>query len=750
MSGKQTDDQEFRQVFHEEMDQWIVERRKVESPPTNTQRDQVEITKEDTEGNEQVEVQERYLPKVDHGLFGLALSGGGVRSATYSLGVVQRLSKRGVLRYVDFLSTASGGGYLGSAWNSLTSSSPSFGSGPGNFPFKFIDDSAHRDRQIYDRESAAVRHIRAHGNWVAPHLGLFDVWTWTAITRYLTSTVLNLVLIPLPWVLVAFGLTMLAPNSWWDRAHPLAPPMGYFMLIGPVLLLSFAVFMWWRYPDLNVPGPHFKGPFYRLGRGILIAAVAFVLADGFILAIGLANAAFPSVAAWVAGLSPTGLVVTVGVIARFFTGDVQGGVSGGAGGRSKRLIGLLVSIVGYLALGLFLVSGYVLMDRWIFWEESGAGPTAIEAQIKSEPIRIQLPTTPLAQPDIRIVPMEVAITSESTTVSERVDIYESNLDGFTSWDWDINDISRLNVLVIVVGTAGAVAIAMLAMPWVQGFLNRFSLGNLNLRGLRKAYILELDPRDKDQVVTRGKRDILLRRLKREKEKPPDIPYHMITTSLNTSGDEDLDRLSRKSDGMVLAHLYSGSRTTGYRKTKDDPAFKEMTLGQATSISGAAASPNMGRATTTSMAILLALFNVRIGTWILNPDKEHTKPGSWRPLAWYWMKELFGKASARDRYVYLTDAGHFDNSGMYELLKRRCKYIAAIDASADIGNLATVARLARIDFGIQIDVDMAPFMPDRETGRSRRPYVVGKIKYPPVEVYRPDTWWTGIRGHGGHF
>ena len=89
------------------------------------------------------------------------------------------------------------------------------------------------------------------------------------------------------------------------------------------------------------------------------------------------------------------------------------------------------------------------------------------------------------------------------------------------------------------------------------------------------------------------------------------------------------------------------------------------------------------------------------------------------------------ASADDRYVYLSDGGHFDNSGIYELLKRRCKYIVAIDASRDIGNLATVARLARIDLGVQLDVDMAPFMPDPATGKSQEPYVVARIEYPPI-------------------
>src|SRR6185503_9962963 len=46
--------------------------------------------------------------------FGLAFSGGGIRSATFNLGIIQGLAERDLLRHVDYLSTVSGGGYIGS------------------------------------------------------------------------------------------------------------------------------------------------------------------------------------------------------------------------------------------------------------------------------------------------------------------------------------------------------------------------------------------------------------------------------------------------------------------------------------------------------------------------------------------------------------------------------------------------------------------------------------------------------------
>ena len=58
-------------------------------------------------------------PSTKLGLVGLALSGGGIRSATFHLGVIQALAKHGLLKTVDYLSTVSGGGYIGSCLSSL-------------------------------------------------------------------------------------------------------------------------------------------------------------------------------------------------------------------------------------------------------------------------------------------------------------------------------------------------------------------------------------------------------------------------------------------------------------------------------------------------------------------------------------------------------------------------------------------------------------------------------------------------------
>jgi hypothetical protein len=78
---------------------------------------------------------------------GLALSGGGIRSATFSLGVMQRLARAGILDQIDYLSTVSGGGYIGSGlswWLSGKSGSRHpYGLGKNDFPYGTDDPGSH-------------------------------------------------------------------------------------------------------------------------------------------------------------------------------------------------------------------------------------------------------------------------------------------------------------------------------------------------------------------------------------------------------------------------------------------------------------------------------------------------------------------------------------------------------------------------------------------------------------------------------
>jgi len=97
-----------------------------------------------------------------------------------------------------------------------------------------------------------------------------------------------------------------------------------------------------------------------------------------------------------------------------------------------------------------------------------------------------------------------------------------------------------------------------------------------------------------------------------------------------------------------------------------------TAGAAMAVSGAAASSNMGSATIKPLVPTLAILNIRLGYWITNPAKVAgtlEKPLLWRFVDHlYFAKELLGLLHENSEIIYLTDGGHIENLGIYELLR----------------------------------------------------------------------------------
>ena len=101
------------------------------------------------------------------------------------------------------------------------------------------------------------------------------------------------------------------------------------------------------------------------------------------------------------------------------------------------------------------------------------------------------------------------------------------------------------------------------------------------------------------------------------------------------------------------------------------------------ISGAAANPQYGLRTNRSAAFLFGLLNARVGVWMDNPRRT-TGKRPWTPhWPMYLFFDLFSATTERRRLVNVSDGGHIENLGVYELLKRRCSLIVASDASADL-------------------------------------------------------------------
>jgi hypothetical protein len=188
-------------------------------------------------------------------------------------------------------------------------------------------------------------------------------------------------------------------------------------------------------------------------------------------------------------------------------------------------------------------------------------------------------------------------------------------------------------------------------------------------------------------------------------------FHVVNITLNVVQSKRLAWQERKAESFTASPRHCGAAYKGFRPSEEYGGPVGLSLGTAMAISGAAASPNMGYHSSPSITLLLALFNVRLGWWLGNPGREgeqtyrHEGPATAIvPLA----QEAFGLTTDDKPYVYLSDGGHFENLGLYEMVRRRCRFIVAVDAGCDPGftfaDLGNAVRKIYIDLGIRIRFD----------------------------------------------
>jgi hypothetical protein len=216
------------------------------------------------------------------------------------------------------------------------------------------------------------------------------------------------------------------------------------------------------------------------------------------------------------------------------------------------------------------------------------------------------------------------------------------------------------------------------------------------------------------------------------------PLHVINCALNLVATKNTAWRQRKAECFTFTPLVSGSWRLGYVPSSIYGAPRGVTLATAMSISGAAFNPNMGYQSSKMLSLLMTFFNVRLGCWLPNP----ANPLDVKSVGFYsksspslalfpLIAEAFGRTNDTSSWVELSDGGHFENLGLYEMVMRRCKTIIVVDAGADphyqFEDLGNAIRKIRIDLGIPIDFDVKLPM---ETGSSKNNLycAIGKIHY----------------------
>jgi hypothetical protein len=777
---------------------------------------------------------------------GLALSGGGIRSATFNLGVLQALAELKLLRGFDYLSTVSGGGYIGgwlSAWINRHKD------GLAGVEKDLTPGAQGRERID---EPQAIGHLRSYSNYLTPRSGFLTADVWAGIATYLRNFLINCVIfVSLTAAMLMLPLALARVGQWFERL----PCEGWVAL--PLALFGVAVF----FINLNLFRPtneaRFKAITSRrkyilclilapcvasawlgavwflsragqattqwfvyavsalvgyLGLGIVAAVVAaepvrekglrgvrarisksleaagdkfgiktlrsgfwyfFItvaaIAFGFALLAGCAallehiakgEDAIWSVTVWgmPALLAVFGIAVTmqIGLMGRFFPEEDREWWSRLGGWLMIAAI-LWVAIFGAAIYGPLLV---LFMKGWarglsLAWVLTTVGGVIAGRSEKS------------GNPDSKWYVEWLAKIAPYAFVAGFFLLIAWGL--FTLLPMPAVDVAAINDCPVSAlwnpaqcpsyfahlakGATGCSVAVFVVLVLVGGIMswradvNLFSFHMFYRNRLIRCYLGASKESRKPDPFTDFDSDDAPRLKALQTEggtKKTQRPYHLINTALNITSGSHLAWQERKAAACMLSPRWCGfqmpksagsfQRTEDYVKT----VHGSFGLGTAMAISGAAASPNMGFHSSPPIAFLMTLFNVRLGWWMQNPARSEvwTRPGpTWGLIQL--MKELFGLSNEESNYVYLSDGGHFENLGIYELVRRRCKFILVIDAGADpkfvFDDLGGAIRKCYVDFGIRIDMGVMQGLKERkEQWKSTCHFATGVIHYENVD------------------
>jgi hypothetical protein len=599
-------------------------------------------------------------------LIGLSLSGGGIRSAAFCLGALQALDAVNALERVDYLSTVSGGGYIGC---SLTASLEASAS-PGSFEFPF------RSR-LQEDEPSALQQIRNYSNYLFPR-GAVDLLDNASI--YMRGLLVNFILVAgvmsaaiattLLYYALRDGLRGINPETGWLKAIAwIFNPFGvqYFHLgILLALLLALTGVVWALFQSFRTTvAPIADGWTKTIGFCLLgLFAVLFCELQPFILdGMRLDNSATAAVINWIN--KALSLLAPVGAVIGFLASKLGESVKSAA--QSPKMTAQI---------------------KWLLVQSAIYGGGLI---------------LPVA---IWMIYLNAAYRGLVIGGFGSCGVPE----WFTALPHNVFWCSYSLPMLCIAVAAIFILLSLVMRP------NANSLHPLYRDRLSKAFLFVPQP-------TMGKCDLPEFDPRLSQIKCHNGPYHLINAALNVQESKTANRRGRNADFFLFSPKFVGSKATDYVATCDveniDPG---LDLGTAMAVSGAAVSSSMGAQSIKPLTATLALLNIRLGYWLRNPLrlKKAKPPANPENRGWsefrrrnnlfanyYFLLEIFGQLTESRKSVYLTDGGHIENLGIYELLRRRCSVIIAIDAEADsqmaFGSFNTLERYALIDLGVRIDL-----------------------------------------------
>ena len=760
------------------------------SPWQSAERDALAARRRQVLGGESVHAEaELTLPRV-----GLALSGGGVRSATFALGLMRGLAQSrrgapavsasqrtldadGLLGRVDYLSTVSGGGYIGGMFGRLVAS---FG-------------MARAQSLMADASSPVLEWLRRNGRYLSTS-GSRD-WG-TAVVTYLRAVLAIHAEFMVACMLL--GLIVVAPHLL-QHSTQLLDAKGWAFWQTPWWVLALAFWLgtapglisgYWSARDTANPGARTTGPglgdvMFLLGVGL----ASWVMVHWSIAAqlINPRRDGLNANSAAVLALVSIVLGQSLALSWLFFSRDPHAL----AVARLRNVFTRALRMVTLLACAIAGLGALDVLSWWLLEE--------IQAQSGNDnylwrgvgfgglvALGLRTMVQPLQQMAAEAGGRAREWLPRLINVGSLAGLLALVLGWLVLLQWFVFAPDTFAPLINTPSWMRAALVGLVWFLWVAltagnaQMPNTSSLHSFYRARLTRAYLAVGNPRRGLDGSGAGRADVTAVEegddtgLRHYQPEARGGPIHLVNTCLNQTRDDLSGLYNADRKGAAVTATWRGLEVGPARFIPMRPEHDAGTLGRWVAVSGAAASPGAGAYTTRGLALLLYFLGVRLGHWVRSP--ADLVPLRWlSDLSWRFLPKplmLASEASAvyfgGDRpWWYLSDGGHFENTGVYALVKREMDFIILSDASCDpryeFGDVENLVRKARIDFGAEIDFYSREeashlFTSDGEgltvlspedvgNNHSCRGVLLARIRYRERPVRQDDGSWVPLRPEG---
>jgi hypothetical protein len=583
-------------------------------------------------------------------IYGLAISGGGIRSASFGLGVMQGLVAGRKLEKMHYMSTVSGGGYLGTA---LTWALHQGGHDAGTTPEKFPlgHKKAHNEDKINENRNKLLDYIRQHSSYLTPTEDLGLLSFGAVVLRGITMSLLVYVsaLVAIMGGMYALGffdttfiseLFHIKPNEaghYFGGKGIFIPTAVFLMIVFMLMNMIYSVFTYIKEKDQRSQRKYryfldvqiMMGTLWKIVIPLLlIGSIPFFL-DGMdrIQKIIVAS-----------GSTTFGFIVSIWQYRK--------------AQKEEESPGVISDVVIYL--GAFALIYGLLWGSFMIGREC---------------------------------------------VSHVITVKENGVETL------VRDVQPLKAFICCT--------ALLLVSAGFGFfvnLNLMSPSRIWRNRLMEAFMPEKEAVENNEWrPANSANDAMMEDMCAD---PHRRPYHIINTNLILVNSGKVKLRARGGDNFIISRLFSGSSATGWRDTSGTHADKSrhVSLATAMATSAAAVNPNAGvsgegATRNRIVSLMFSILNIRLGLWTTNPNTEPwpMPPNFFIPGI---SSELVSSSlSETRRNIQLSDGGHFENLAIYELLRRRLDVIVISDGGADPGfnfdDLANAVEKVRVDFGTKI-------------------------------------------------